>query len=186
MKFYLIRHGLTPLNKAKKVNGEVDEPLAPEGIEQAKDIISLIPKSVKYIYSSSLLRARQTAETINSKLHLPIYFQDELFEVRMGNLAGKSWEEMDGGPDLKKKHRTVQFDYRPYGGESVADVKARLIPFFKKINTQHGDNEVLLITHGGMIRLINLLEKGEAVYETEKHVSLLTFDLDKILKNSKI
>ncbi|MDO8498133.1 MAG: histidine phosphatase family protein [bacterium] len=183
MKIYLIRHGLTPLNKQKKVNGEVDEPLATEGIEQAKAIISFIPKGVTHIYSSSLLRAKQTANIIISKLNIPVSFHDELSEVRMGSLAGKSWEQMDDGLELKKKHRTVQFNYRPYGGESVEDVKKRLIPFFKKINAKHKDNEALIITHGAMIRLIYLLEHGESIYETEKHVSLLSFDLDKILKH---
>ena len=185
MKIYIVRHGLTPLNKAKKVNGEVDEPLAPEGIEQAKAIISDIPKSVTRIYSSPLLRARQTADIISSALNIPVTIADELTEIRMGSLAGKSWEKMDGGLELKKKHRTVQFDYRPYGGEAVVDVKKRLLPFFKKINAKHENNEALIVTHGGMIRLINLLEQGESVYETEKHVSLLTFNLDKILKNSQ-
>ncbi|MFA5770309.1 MAG: histidine phosphatase family protein [Patescibacteria group bacterium] len=183
MKIYVIRHGLTELNKAKKVNGEIDEPLAKEGIEQAKAIIPLIPKSVKYIYTSPLLRARQTAEIISSKLNLPIYIQGQLTEIHMGSLAGKSWEEMEGGLVLKKKHRTVKFNYHSYGGESVEDVKKRLIPFFKNINTKHANNQVLIITHGGVIRLIHLLEYGESVYETEKHVSLLTFDRDKILKN---
>lgn len=184
MKIYLIRHGLTPLNKAKKVNGEVDEPLAPEGIEQAKAIIPEIPKSVTRIYSSPLLRARQTAEIISSALNIPVTIADELTEVHMGSLAGKSWEEMEDGLELKKKHRTVQFDYRPYGGESLEDIKKRLIAFFKKINDKYADHEALIVTHGGMIRLINLLEQGESVYETEKHVSLLTFDLDKILNNN--
>lgn len=182
MKIYLIRHGLTPLNKAKKVNGEVDEPLAPEGIEQARAIVPLIPKSIRYIYSSPLLRARQTAEILSSELNIPVSIQNELTEIRMGSLAGKSWEEMEGGLELKKKHRTVQFDYLPYGGESLEDVKRRILSFFKKINDKHADYEALIITHGGMIRLINLLQHGEAVYETEKNVSLLTFDLDEILK----
>lgn len=184
MIFYVIRHGLTPLNKQKKVNGEVDEPLASEGIEQAKTVVPLIPKSVTRIYSSSLLRARQTAEIISSALNLPITVADELTEIRMGSLAGKAWEEMEDGLELKKKHRTVQFDYRPYGGESLEDVKKRLLAFFKEINNKHSDQQALLITHGGIIRLINLLEQGEVVYETGKHVSLLTFDLDKILKNA--
>lgn len=184
MKIYVIRHGLTELNKAKKVNGEIDEPLIKEGIEQAKAIIALIPKNVKYIFASPLLRAKQTAEIISSKPSLPIYIQDELTEVHMGSLAGKSWEEMENGLELKKKHRTVQFDYHQYGGESVKDVKKRILKFFKKINNIYRDNEVLIVTHGGVIRLINLLEQGESVYETEKHVSLLKFDLDKILKNS--
>lgn len=185
MKISLIRHGLTPLNKAKKVNGEVDEPLAPEGFEQAKNIISFIPSSITHIYTSPLLRARQTAEVISSALNLPVSVQIELTEIRMGVLAGKSWEEMENGLELKKKHRTVTFDYRPYGGESLADVKKRVLAFFNKINKKHADHEVLLVTHGGLIRLINLLEQGESVYETEKHVSLLTFDLDKILKKLK-
>lgn len=184
MKIYVIRHGLTKLNKAKKVNGEIDEPLAEEGIEQAKGFIPLVPKTIKFIYTSPLLRARQTAEIISSKLNLPIFIKDELTEVRMGSLAGKSWEEMEGGLELKKKHRTVQFDYRRNGGESVDDVKKRILKFFKKINVIYRDNEVLIVTHGGMIRLIHLLEFGESIYETEKHTSLLTFNLSKILKNS--
>lgn len=184
MQIYVIRHGLTPLNKAKKVNGEVDEPLAPEGREQSKAIVTLIPKSVTHIYVSPLLRARQTAKIINSSLNLPITIANELTEIRMGALAGKSWEEMENGLELKKKHRTVQFDYIPYGGESFEDVEERILSFFKKIKEKHTNHEILIITHGGMIRLITLFENGEAIYETEKNVSLLKFDLDKILKNS--
>lgn len=184
MKIYVIRHGTTELNKQKKVNGEIDESLASEGIEQAKTIIPSIPKIVNHIYSSSLLRARQTAEMINSELRLPLSLQSELSEIRMGSLAGKSWEEMEGGLELKKKHRSVQFDYRPYGGESVEDVKKRLLPFLVNLKRNHGDHQTLLITHGGIIRLLYFLECKEPIYETEKHVSLLTFDLDKILKSS--
>lgn len=184
MKIYIIRHGLTELNKQKKVNGQIDEPLAPEGVEQAKAAIPLLPKSIKHIYTSPLLRARQTGEIINSILNHPISFPDELTEIHMGSLAGKSWEEMESGLKLKIKHRTVQFDYRPYGGESVKEVKKRITEFLKKVRLKHKDNEVLIITHGGIIRLLYLLEQNKVVDETEKHVSLLTFDLDKILKNS--
>lgn len=182
MKVYIIRHGLTELNKKKKVNGQIDEPLAPEGIEQAKTAASLLPESVQYIYTSSLLRARQTAEIINSKLKRPVFSEDALSEIHMGTLAGKSWEEMESGLELKKKHRIVQFDYQPFGGESVKEVKKRVTEFLKKVKQKHKDNEILIITHGGIIRLLYLLEQNQVVDETEKHVSLLTFDLDKILK----
>ncbi len=181
MKIYVIRHGITQLNKKKIVNGEIDEPLAPEGLNQAKTLMPIIPASVIHIYSSPLIRARQTAEILSSTKRL-FSLHEELSEIRMGNLAGKSWESMENGLELKKKHRTVKFDYRPYGGESVKEVKKRLIEFLKKINGKHNDNETLTVTHGGIIRLLNFLETGEAVYETEKHLSLLTFDLDKMLK----
>ena len=184
MKVYVIRHGLTELNKKKKVNGQIDEPLAHEGKEQAGAAIALIPKSIKYIYTSSMLRGRQTAEIINSKLNLPLSPQNELTEIHMGSLAGNSWEEMESGLELKIKHRTVQFDYKAYGGESVKGVKKRVVEFLKKIKQKHKDKEVLIITHGGIIRLLYLLERNQVVDETEKHVSFLTFDLDKIIKNS--
>lgn len=102
----------------------------------------------------------------------------------MGALAGYSWEEMDSGLDLKKKHRTVTFDYQPFGGESVKDVKNRLLKFLKETSKKHKDYEALIVTHGGIIRLLYFLEQNKVVDQTEKHATLLTFDLNKILKNS--
>ncbi|MBI3109470.1 histidine phosphatase family protein [Candidatus Daviesbacteria bacterium] len=181
MKIYCLRHGLTELNIQKKVNGEVDESLAPEGIEQAKAVASIMPASIKHIYTSPMQRAKQTAEIINSKLKCSVYPVDELTEIRMGSLAGKSWAEMENGLELKKKHRTIRFDYRPHGGESAKDVKKRLVEFLKRINGKHGDYEALIITHGGIIRLLHLLEYGKPLVDDIEHISLHTFNLDKIL-----
>ncbi len=182
MKIYVIRHGVTELNKKKIVNGEIDEPLAPEGIDQAKNLIQEIPDNVTHIYSSPLIRARQTAEILSS-VNRPLSLHEELTEIRIGNLAGKSWENMEKGLELKEKHRTVKFDYRPYGGESVRDVKKRLYEFLKKISGKHKDYEALIITHGGIIRVLNFLETGEVIYETEKHLALVQIDVDRILKD---
>lgn len=182
MKIYVIRHGITELNKKKIVNAEVDEPLAPEGIKQAKALIPIIPKSVIHIYSSPLIRARQTAEILSLGKD-PLSFHEELTEIRMGTLAGKSWENMENGLELKKKHRTVKFNYRPYGGDSVRDVKKRLIHFLRMINEKHKDYEILIVTHGGIIRVLHLLESGEAIYETAEHLKLLIIDTNKILED---
>ncbi len=185
MKIYVIRHGLTPLNKKEKVNGQINEPLAPEGIEQAIEAIPLLPKSIRQIYTSPLKRARQTAEIINSKLKRPISVQQELAEIHMGSLAGKAWVEMARGLELKIKHRSAQFDYRPQGGESKSDVKNRVLLFLRKINKKYKDFEVLIVTHGGIVRLLYLLENNEVLQdEVVEHVSLKTFDLNKILKNT--
>ncbi|MBI2597460.1 histidine phosphatase family protein [Candidatus Daviesbacteria bacterium] len=184
MEIYVIRHGLTELNKKKVLNGQIDEPLAKEGIKQAEKALALIPETIQYIYSSPMMRAKQTAEIIASKLKRPVYLKKQLTEIHMGSIAGKSWDSFEGGLDLKKKHRSIQFDYRPLGGESVEQVKKRLILFLKQINNKYKDLEILLVTHGGIIRLLYLLEQNRVVDETEKHVSLLTFDLNKILKNS--
>ncbi|MBI2334669.1 histidine phosphatase family protein [Candidatus Daviesbacteria bacterium] len=184
MKIYCVRHGLTELNKQKKVNGEVDEPLAPEGIKQVKTALSGMPAGIKHIYTSPMQRARETAEILNSKLKCSISSVDELTEIRMGTLAGKAWTEMKEGTDLKRKHRTVQFDYRSHGGESAKDVRKRLVAFLKRINKKHNDYETLIITHGGIIRILHLLEHGKPLVDDIEHISLHTFDLDKILPNT--
>lgn len=182
MKIYVIRHGLTELNKKKKVNGEIDEPLAPEGIKQAQAAISLMPKTIRYIYTSPLQRTKQTAEIINSTFNHPIAIQNELTEIHMGSIVGKSWEEMENGMELKHKHRSIQFNYHPQGGESAQDVKDRLLSFLKSIKNKHKNYEVLIVTHGGIIRVLHMLEHNEQIIEDIKHIFLHTFDLNKILK----
>lgn len=182
MKIYVIRHGLTELNKKKVLNGQIDEPLASEGLEQAKNAATLVPKTIKYIYTSPMLRAKKTAEVINEELSLSTSSHDGLKEINMGSLAGKSWGDLEMGAELKEKRRSVQFDYRSSGGESAEEVKARLIGFLKEINERHQDDEVLLVTHGGIIRILHLLERDKPLQDEMENAILLTFDLDKILK----
>lgn len=183
MIVYVIRHGLTELNKKRVLNGQIDEPLAPEGIEQAKAAIEFVPKEVNHIYTSPMLRARQTAQVINEKLNLPLSVQDELREINMGSVAGTSWDTLESGQELKRKHRSAEFDYRSLGGESAEEVRVRLIAFLKVINKKHGDGEVLLITHGGIIRILNLLESDKPLLDEMENAILRTFELDRILKS---
>lgn len=164
------------------VNGQIDEPLAEEGIAQANAAISTIPSSITHIYHSPLLRATQTATLLNTQLQRPLIVQNELREIHMGSKVGKSWEELDPSLELKKKHRELKYDYRPHGGESFEEVKTRVVDFLKTLDGKHADNEVLLVTHGGIIRLLQWLEQGELVNETEKHVSIMTLDVSKMLK----
>ena len=179
MKIYAIRHSITPLNQERLLNAQIDEPLAPEGIEHAKKAV--LPKSVKHIHTSSLQRTKQTADIVNSEAKLPISTHDELKEVHMGSLAGKSWDDLNTS-DLKQKHYALEYDYRPFGGESVQEVKTRLKKFLQQINNTQGDFELLIVTHGGIIRLLHFLEHGETRKDIAQ-VSFEVFDLDKILES---
>lgn len=181
MKIYAVRHGLTECNKRDILNGRIDEPLAAEGVEQAKLVALAIPESVKHLYSSPMLRARQTAEIITSECSLPVYFHDGLQEVDLGRFTGKSWTEIESGEEFKEKHRSVQYDYRPEG-ESVDDVKSRVMSFLVHIKEVHADGEILIVTHGGIIRVLQLLESGLSKLPVNpvKNASLYVFDLEKI------
>ena len=64
MKIFVVRHGATELNKKGLVNGWIDEPLCAEGVQQAQALRNELPDGIKAIYSSTLLRAKQTRVTM--------------------------------------------------------------------------------------------------------------------------
>ena len=181
MKIYVIRHGTTELNKQKVLNGQIDEPLSLEGVEEVRTAVSLIPKTVTNVFSSPMIRARQTAEIVNEKLNRSLSFHEGIREIHMGSLACKSWDRIKLGQELKRKHRSVEFDYRSDGGESADNVKVRVLVFLKSIHGQYDDYQVMMVTHGGIIRVLHLLEHGEPLLDEVKHISPLVFDVGKIL-----
>jgi len=179
MKVYVIRHGHTVMNKKGLINGSIHDKLTPEGMEQAKTAAPALPKTIKHIYSSSRNRALQTANILNEVLKVPLTSHDELSEVNFGLLEGTIFTD-----EFKKIHFSQKYDWRPHGGESLEDVKKRVLKILKEIkkNTQN-DGETLIVTHGGIIRLLTLLETGQVMDEIQ-NASLHSFDIDKILKNN--
>ena len=175
MEIFVIRHGQTELNKKGIINGYLDDTLALEGIEQAKIAASTLPKTIKYIYSSSLERAKQTAKILNETLNVPLTFHDELKEVNFGILNGTPFLD-----EYKERHRMLDYDWRP-SGESFEEVKTRVVKLLGKIKKENNNKEVLIVAHGGIIRLLHFLEFGEILGEVG-NTSLYSFDLDKILK----
>lgn len=174
MKIYAIRHGLTELNKKGLINGHIPDELAPEGIEQAKNAIKSLPTSIKHIYSSSLNRAKQTAEILNSQLRLPVSLHEELKEVCFGKLEGTPFLE-----EHKYDHINLKYDWRP-SGENYDDVKNRVIKILQEIKSENKDGEALIVVHGGIIRMLLFLESGE-VKGKIGNAELFCFDIDKIL-----
>jgi probable phosphoglycerate mutase len=157
MRLYIVRHGATELNKKHLFNSWIDEPLNDEGREQARDLKNEVPSDAKIIYTSKLKRAGETAEIINEKLNVPIVADQRLNEVNIGNLAGKSFEDMEAenGPAYSKgKYQHLEYDYRPVGGESVDDVRRRVHEVISEIRGGHKNGPILLVVHGGILRLL--------------------------------
>ena len=170
MKIDFVRHGQTHLNKAGIANGRtMDDSLNEEGIEQAKKTLAEISNNYTEIYSSDLLRAKQTAEILNQKLKLTIKYDKRLVERNMGSLTGKSWKEI--GLEISEIDKNQEYDYRPYGGESAEDVRKRLFSFIDEIIKNKKDQKILVVTHGGIIRLLHhLLNKtSETIHNASVH-----------------
>ncbi|MEA2701450.1 MAG: 2,3-bisphosphoglycerate-dependent phosphoglycerate mutase [Candidatus Parcubacteria bacterium] len=157
MKGYAIRHGQTQLNAERRMAGHLDIPLAEEGVVQARQAAHELPEGLTEIYSSDLLRCKQTTDILNEKWGLPIIFDARLRERCFGSLQGQRWEDADPTGTLWEADMNQQYDYRPYGGESVEDVGQRVLACIQDI-TLTSKGKPLLVTSGGVIRFLKNLE----------------------------
>jgi broad specificity phosphatase PhoE len=157
MKIYAVRHGLTESNKEGVLNMPSDEPLIEEGIKEIEELRNTLPGDIKAIYSSPLLRARQTTEIIDQRFQLPIIYRDELKEVDWGTLRGKSFKDIEdehGSEYGKERYAHLQFDLRPFGGEAVESLRARVHTLVDYVKEFHKEGPILFVAHGGVLRML--------------------------------
>ncbi|TYK31768.1 histidine phosphatase family protein, partial [Bacteroides pyogenes] len=85
MKLYFVRHGETEWNTQRRFQGRKNSPLTARGEEQAKKIAEQL-KEIPFtsLYSSSLGRAKKTAQEIQKGREIPIEIMDEFIEISMG------------------------------------------------------------------------------------------------------
>lgn len=140
--FYYIRHGQTDWNVERRFQGSKDIPLNQTGIAQAhaaKDLMRGLP--ITHIYSSTLQRARVTADIVNEGLNLPIVGMDGLQEVNFGVFEGKL-----------SPHAGFSNDWRngmtPDQAESYIDFTARVFAAFNRVLEQEGTP--LIVAHGAV------------------------------------
>lgn len=156
-----IRHGLTDNNDAGILQGQrVNDPLNAAGRQQAIEITAALQVkkgSITALYASPLQRTMQTAEPLAHALGLPILKRVELQERDFGTLSGQKWPDIPDNTDnvLKKKDKALQYDYQPYGGESVGQVRTRLREFLSFLRQNHPDQTVIIVTHSGILRLLH-------------------------------
>lgn len=137
--------------------------------------------NIKKIYSSDLPRAMQTAQAVTDKLGLPVIEKSGFREVNNGVLAGMANEEADRlYPNLYWKRLGWEEKYPK--GESPKDFYGRVSSEWKSFleDLKSGDENVLLITHGGVIQVILSILKGERYSNGKNFGSVSCCDLMKI------
>ncbi len=160
MELIFVRHGETEYNHKSQVMGKrIDAPLDESGLKQAHEVIGKLPSDFELIYSSPLHRAAQTAKIIADYFKKNIEIRNELVERDFGSLSGKTWAEIDKetGKPMKQLDDNLMYDYTPYGGETVAQVKDRLETFLEDVKAKHGNGKVVVVAHYGIISLMNSL-----------------------------
>ena len=109
----LVRHGESTGNADGLLLGRIDAPLTPRGLAQAETVGPLVAGATRVI-SSSLQRARRTAEALGTGL--PVEIDDRWIEVDYGEFDGRPLTSV---PDEVWVRWRSDPDYRPTGGESL-------------------------------------------------------------------
>ncbi len=150
MKIYISRHGETAWNREFRVCGRTDIELTETGIRQARLLAEQVEgKDISCMISSPLKRALQTSRIVSDRTGIPVVVDERLTEQDYGSFEGVSGK--DAGFLANKR----KFACRYPGGESMMMVAARVYPLLDEIRTAYRDQNVLLICHGGVCRVIH-------------------------------
>lgn len=157
MKIYFVRHGETLWNKEKKIQGQSDIPLNEYGIELAHvtaDAIKDIPFDI--VYSSPLLRAKETADILVKNRNIEVLTDPRLVEMSFGEGEGESLPEIHSHPEMKLHdfiHNPGKYT-PPTGGETFEELYTRCKSFIEDIilpaETKY--DSMLIVGHGALIR----------------------------------
>lgn len=149
----LIRHGATDM--AGRFCGHSDPPLNDVGrsqIERAASILTTVPQVV---YTSDLLRARESAESLAGHLSAPLIVRPSLREICFGEWEGLSWQEVEQQFPGESAAWLERF---PAGmvpsGEQYDSFVGRVKHETDFLTAQAQSHALVAVTHGGFIRTV--------------------------------
>jgi len=149
MKLYVARHGETEWNARNKICGRTDIPLTERGLAQAKILAEKTADlDIDIIIASPMIRAQQTAAAVSEKCGIPILTDERLIEQDFGIFEG-----MDRATPGYLANKRM-FAYRYPGGESQMIVAHRVYGLVEELKEKYPDQNVLLVCHGGVCRVI--------------------------------
>ena len=151
----LIRHGPTAWNEQKRLQGQADIPLSPNGIRRVETWrVPEIFMGFKW-FASPLCRAQKTA----SILGLNVKTEPAIIEMDWGEWEGQT------GPELRNKYgenfisrQKDGIDLRPDGGESPRDVRTRVNGWVESVLEKGVPTGA--VAHQGIIRAMVSLATG--------------------------
>lgn len=152
-----VRHGETDWNIELRLQGQMDLALNANGEMQASALGRCFGGlTATALYSSDLLRARQTAQPISEALHLPIIPLRALRERHFGRCEGMTLEEISlhYEEDARAIERHDPDHASPGGGESRRQHQVRILDCIEHLVREHVGQTIVVVTHGGALDVI--------------------------------
>jgi len=132
--------------------------LTDKGKRQAEELAdSLQDVHFTALYCSPILRAVQTGEIVANRLRIPYQIEDGLREYDVGILEGRPYDAATWEIYWEVTAQWMErqnWEARIEGGESYNDIRARFMPFIRRLEGQYRQigGSFLLISHGGTLR----------------------------------
>ncbi len=148
-KYYLMRHGEAESNVKGIITSDLNgNSMTEKGREQVLEKLPFIKDAkISLIFSSDLVRTRETTEIIASELGYAqekVIYDNRLRELNFGDYSGE---------DIKAYHRhfgseDARFSARPPNGENLTDLRKRVMNLLYELESKYQDQNILLVSHG--------------------------------------
>ena len=157
MRLVLVRHGESSWNAEGRFQGHGGTGLSEVGHAQAKAVAELLsreyPDAVLLVRSDSA-RVAETAAPIEAGLGIEVRVDERLREIDVGTWTGLTREEIAAhDPSGYAAWARGEPDSRRGGGETYAELRARVWQVLCELFEPDGDVTMLVVTHGGPIRV---------------------------------
>lgn len=151
--FYLVRHGETEWNQKNLVQGHTDIPIAEAGKKQARERAASFKEiSFDHVVSSDLTRAKETASILSEGRSLTIHTSSSLREQSWGSWEGHSFDKLREMFGTGFNSYSGNNPHAVPGVESHREVALRVKPFLKELASNYPGNNILVVTHGGVLK----------------------------------
>jgi len=158
----IVRHGQDEDNAKQILNGRRDMPLTELGRQQAQTVaVKLRDNNINFIYSSPLKRAHETAEIIAAELGISdVTINPDLIERDFGILTGKPISEIPQYATKLLPTDRVLYFLEAEGAEDFPTLYIRGGKVLKDIEDQHPEENVLIVAHGDIGKMIRAAYHG--------------------------
>lgn len=166
--FLLIRHARTHWNVRRRIQGQQDTPLTPEGIRQAETWGQRLKDfGIVHILTSDLGRAVKTARLINGTLNVSIEKDPRLREQDWGEWTGLTMASVRSShPEALEAEKAAPWAFQPPGGEDRLRMVSRACRSLEETAGQRPGERVLVVCHEGVIKgLIHFLAAGQTALQ---------------------
>lgn len=167
-RFCFVRHGETPWNTERRLQGQRDIPLNDTGECQAKAAGRWLASrgGIDALYSSDLQRAWTTATHIGAALGLVAQPEPGVRERRYGAFEGLTYDEAKQqypADYARMEAREPAFPI-PGGGESLVQFHERVTTALGRLVAAHPGQTVVVVLHGGVLDIINRFVRGNPLH----------------------